>query len=267
MGALHVLAIVLSVCNTTGILPSALTPVLSNVSHIFSTCSQGVARVAARVHPDVVAVPCTRGCDTGRWADAADAATGASPPSHRVYVVPDIPACTWGGLGEINGTRVWINAAVATMPDAYVHELGHNLGLDHAGTTNNTYGDGSDPMGYCCPIRCFHAPHMEQLGWVPRAPAAVPGDLALSAKSYVRLPITANASRWAYTQYRPRNGTDAGLPPGFGDAVDVYTVAAGNPLGARTTWQAALRSPGDAWGGTAIRLVSIDGGVANVLIV
>jgi hypothetical protein len=40
------------------------------------------------------------------------------------------------------------------------HELGHNLGLQHASTVGNDYGDGSSTMGGCCGDRCFNAPNV-----------------------------------------------------------------------------------------------------------
>jgi hypothetical protein len=47
-----------------------------------------------------------------------------------------------------------------------MHELGHNLYLNHAGKQgDNGYGDLSCTMGFCCDVRCYNAPHAFQLGW------------------------------------------------------------------------------------------------------
>lgn len=53
------------------------------------------------------------------------------------------------------------------QPAAYLHELGHNLYLNHAGVNgDNGYGDYSAAMGFCCDLRCYNTPHSYQLGWV-----------------------------------------------------------------------------------------------------
>lgn len=56
-----------------------------------------------------------------------------------------------------------------------MHELGHNMYLNHAGSyqANNAtkrlsfvgYKDDSAAMGFCCSTRCHNAPHSFQLGW------------------------------------------------------------------------------------------------------
>eukprot|EP00882_Tetradesmus_deserticola_P029122 GHRQ01032545.1.p3 GENE.GHRQ01032545.1~~GHRQ01032545.1.p3 ORF type:complete len:126 (+),score=39.24 GHRQ01032545.1:369-746(+) len=55
-----------------------------------------------------------------------------------------------------------------------MHELGHNLYLNHAGSFQPVAGGGSQfvaykddsgAMGHCCSTRCFNAPHSHQLGW------------------------------------------------------------------------------------------------------
>jgi hypothetical protein len=55
-----------------------------------------------------------------------------------------------------------------------MHEMGHNLYLNHAGSFQPgqnggsqyiAYKDDSGAMGHCCSTRCFNAPHSYQLGW------------------------------------------------------------------------------------------------------
>lgn len=83
--------------------------------------------------------------------------------------MPQDTGCVFGGLGSVGpcGTacRVWINGKIADKPTVYFHELGHNLGLNHASYMNDQYGDYTDAMGYCCQIRCFAAPHSYRLKW------------------------------------------------------------------------------------------------------
>lgn len=138
--------------------------------------------------PDVFGpfqVPYTAGgsCDYYGWAEAADQAAAAagvdlSRYRYRIYVLPTeiAYACNFAGLGNLGcGTfcRSWI--AICDRAGTYVHELGHNLGMEHAGTDldnngsiDDEYGDASCSMGSGrFGWRQFNAPHKIQMGWVP----------------------------------------------------------------------------------------------------
>jgi hypothetical protein len=89
-------------------------------------------------------------CDNVNWGSQAEAAfktaTGMDPETwNHVIVVFSVPTsiCNFSGVGEIGQTgdygaarHVWINAVLSGgVPTTSVlaHELGHNLGVDHAG--------------------------------------------------------------------------------------------------------------------------------------
>lgn len=62
----------------------------------------------------------------------------------------------------------------------FAHELGHNLGLAHAGTdpendgvANSEYGDYSDPMGGSRSWYLFGGPHLDRLGWYETYPDSI----------------------------------------------------------------------------------------------
>lgn len=58
----------------------------------------------------------------------------------------------------------------ARILDTFLHELGHNLGLQHSSTPGLEYGDMSSPMGNCCDSpRCA-------LAWVLAWPAVTGRD-------------------------------------------------------------------------------------------
>jgi len=135
-------------------------------------------------------------CNIGVLADQADALATASGVDltlyqHKVYIFPSNTACHFAGTANWPGQRSWQNLSPASCTTAnrcnqdfhsLVHEIGHNLGLDHAASyictnagvhvvlsdtcTQNEYGDQFDIMG-CCQPSLFSNVHRLQLGWIP----------------------------------------------------------------------------------------------------
>jgi hypothetical protein len=100
------------------------------------------------------------------WAAEAEGLTSVasglnqSQYKHLVYVFPALSqtVCGWSGLAEVGGRHVWINGAF-TVP-VLAHELGHNLGLYHAGGLTCTSSGTPAPMGAACSIdRQHYYPH------------------------------------------------------------------------------------------------------------
>ena len=79
-----------------------------------------------------------------------------SPYRHVVFAFPALSpsVCGWSGLAEVGGTHVWTNGSF-TVP-VLAHELGHNLGLDHAGGLSCTSSGTPAPMGDLCAIDRVH---------------------------------------------------------------------------------------------------------------
>ena len=182
---LKTLTMILSVCNrNSNVTPKDITNTLLynklNVREMIQTCSYNKSSLSTHVVPSIINVPCNGNtyypvCDVFGWAEYADnfVSTYMRIPltqyNRRIYIIPPDVGCGFGGLGSVgpcgNECRVWINSKIANEVSAYVHELGHTLGLSHASYMGDQYGDLTDIMGYCCNVRCFTAPNTFKLKW------------------------------------------------------------------------------------------------------
>jgi hypothetical protein len=132
------------------------------------------------------------GCDPNAIAADADAAAAsggftADGYEHVIYAFPPQSLCGWSGLGEMPGERSWING-YADHVEVVAHELGHNMGLNHASSlectegsvvvaisstcTTREYGDPFDVMGN---LSTHHnnAWHLLQIGFLPSSDVQV----------------------------------------------------------------------------------------------
>ena len=119
-------------------------------------------------------------CDLAKQLAAGAAAAKksgfvASDYDHLVVYTPPQP-CDFGGIGWVGQNGVFLNGE--TAPGLMEHELGHNLGLWHAGeyacastklaaTCLTVYGDDTDVMGNPYANHGYNAEHKYTLGWIP----------------------------------------------------------------------------------------------------
>ncbi|EFJ42854.1 hypothetical protein VOLCADRAFT_97013 [Volvox carteri f. nagariensis] len=177
-------------------------PTARTVQNYWSFCSQGATRMTNATQLIFeVSLPCegtyggrsydfAKKCDSSlelyAWMDLADdyvqntLGQNISSVKQRIAVLPyEVNQnCFWAGMGSVgcSGSRcyTWINGRYSQDPSTYVHELGHNLGLQHSGRVGVAYeyADSSCTMGQG--RTCYNTPNMWRLGWLSPVPG---GDL------------------------------------------------------------------------------------------
>ena len=218
-----------------------------NLQGMFRACSNGRASFSTTIVPHKVHVQryktntCSK-CDFLKWANEADTIVSKEWINFfnyrfRIYILPDITACNFAGLGDVapctrRFCRIWIRAQFSSEIATYFHELGHNLGLNHASLYDKEYADLSDAMGYCCNLRCFNAPHSHMLSWsfpstILDASDTLTKYVSLKQNEYV---IIKNNNVSTYIQYRygineyDINNNDISNEVQFFGCVNIYQV-------------------------------------------
>ena len=160
------------------------------------------------------------------WLAAVDAAQAANPDVdfdsyQRVMVIGPYDGCSFSGLAALVGRwSVVLGSSVYTM----IHELGHNMGVGHAGSATDcffgtegpgacqfqTYGDTHDVMG--SGFGHFNAPNKEIAGYF--APSNIAyydysgpmtiriSPLEYAASSVQAVKILYDADSYYYVSYR-----------------------------------------------------------------
>ena len=187
-------------------------------------------------------------CNYSAWASAADKAVSGitlANYQHRVYVLPSNVGCGWAGLAYVgcgSSCQAWVKAYgnhACGYPDAYVHEIGHNLGLWHASTdTNNDgtldceYCDTSSFMGYATgAMRTLNGPHKVQMGWASgsrlvdgsKGGTFTVSSLALAqAGSPQVVKVVPNSGAPYYLSFRTGVGYDTATPSSYLNKLNVH---------------------------------------------
>lgn len=205
-------------------------------------------------------------CDQRAWSDAARTqlaaqGIGLDGRDHYVYVLSGKSnnSCSFKGVAELGGDEVWINGTTVFV---FVHEIGHNLNLHHAGSdldndgdVENFYGDVTCFMGASYQNIFMNAPHKQAMGIlgtgdgsildVPAHPGlynyvleplALHQDLAMGPQ-IIRIPRD-DLGRDYYVSIRDTTGYDANLNAYYRAGVSIHwymTNAPGTVTGYVTT--------------------------------
>src|SRR3954454_19657625 len=119
----------------------------------YATQSWGKVTVSGDVY-GWYTLPATGGrCNVDAWASSARSAATAAGVNLNAYdsvayAFPYQSSCGWSGLAEMPGHQLWLNGDVSTR--VLAHELGHNMGVHHAGTLSCTSGGAAVAMSSDC---------------------------------------------------------------------------------------------------------------------
>lgn len=181
----------------------------NSAQSLYAETSHGkVTYKGTSVGPYTIAVSSTDSCPSpylptfevwGNLADAEAQKAGIDLTGYteKVYVIPWDPCGSERGYATIGGSPglAWI--AICHDPEVYTHEMGHNLGMAHARTLTNEYGDYSDIMGATTlGLRDLDAPHRDQFNWIPAANLLN----VTSSGTYTLAPLEADSSQTSLPQ-------------------------------------------------------------------
>jgi hypothetical protein len=193
-------------------------------------------------------------CNTGLSRLASEAEREASQRGmvlsayqHFVFVLPKDGPCWWTGLGDVGGNRVWVKATTAK---ALQHELGHNLGMNHAVNWHGRDAEGSDLMG--SGVDGLNGPHIVELGWLQRYPAKIVNlthaadvtletletDPRISSLPKVAIVQPARGANVYYLSYRTSSADNA-VPETFTRGLNMH-IAEASRSGALTYFVGSL---------------------------
>jgi Gametolysin peptidase M11 len=193
----------------------------------------------AVVGPFTIDVGATDPCYLAAWTDLVDAQAVAAGVnltefSRKVYVMPP-NTCGASGFGTVGGqpSSAWVFRC--TLNGLFAHEMGHNLGMDHATTPQSEYGDNTDPLGFSgWELRGLSAPHRQQMGWLgPSSTMTVTQSGIYDIAPLARDPASVRAPRvitiakpdtgeYYYLSYRLSMGFDTYIDGSYYYRVNVH---------------------------------------------
>jgi hypothetical protein len=162
----------------------------------------------------------------------------------RIVVMP-FNNCPWYGTGSQGCLGkycyIWVRGDRVNFLNTYFHELGHNINLQHSGTSSWEYGDCSCAMGCSSDRGCFNGPTSIRAGWavlianytnvqVGKWYSHVIPPLEKNMKNTVRFDLnwTNVTNARYYLSMRAKVGYDAKLDDKFFGKISVHYSQANN---------------------------------------
>ncbi|MBL9201053.1 MAG: hypothetical protein JNL39_11130 [Opitutaceae bacterium] len=229
---------------------TAASLVNGGVRQLMESMSYGKTSIDAVVTDQVYRMPqagsayATANNNTLLHSDARTAATPQYGPMSQfdriIVVFPRLSAVsgsqiTYGGLGQINSTNIWINGPGSFTLGTVTHELGHTYGLLHsnlwrvndgnpasAAGNSQEYGDAFDTMGSGATRdqrHHFNPWQKNRLGWLPDSlvtTVTASGTYriyrfdhrdALAAEQPLAVRVFRDGMRWYWVGYRQNFAT------------------------------------------------------------
>lgn len=169
---------------------------------------------------------------------------------HRSFFIPkSIQGCDWGGIASVGGPTSWIRDDNGPI---FGHELGHNLGMHHAGIDSDNdgekdagitgeYGDHSGIMSNSGIHRGVNAPHRIGLGWLDESHVLKVADSCRSKQTVKLMPlqstpasgkysvirIVRNSGGYYYVSHRNDQGYDEEMSTNFVNRVSIHYEPSG----------------------------------------
>ncbi len=215
---------------------ATISAALQSAAAFYSETSFGRHTLSAAAPVDVSINYGTFGCTDpsalntiAARADSAATARGFNPANYSrvVYVLKKPSGCTVKGGSA--SARIFIMGDSTDVSGChtgrlYAHEYGHTLGLNHASTYAQDYGDASDVMGNIAKYARLNGPHQAALGWSPQS--VLPSGTYITTYTLTPLESGGRVLKLGalnyYASFRMATGASAALDAAFTGGVSLH---------------------------------------------